>query len=192
MLHAIAGDLRAIWREGGLLSRASLVVLAVAAAMHLAALVGLGMNDVGFVAIGVPHVAVIVLGLCLVGRGFIGHWRGWKTGTSFRAFRGPSAWRLWLLFALIGLYMGGWVVYLVLRGEGGAELRDGVYVWVDGARVVREITPAEYHRWEVAMLALFTAAWCWFSLAIAIGHWKTDAFHRSLEARCAGKAPAAA
>ncbi|HEX8850544.1 MAG TPA: hypothetical protein VF761_13515 [Gemmatimonadaceae bacterium] len=191
MFRAVAGDFRAIWRDGGSLARASLVLLAVAAAMHLAALAGLGMNDVGFAVTGVPHVAVIVLGWCLVGRGFIGHYRGWRARASFRAFRGPPAWRLWILFALIGLYMGAWALYLASLGEGGAEVRDGAYVWLDGARTVREITPAEYHHWNVAMLALFSAAWCWFSLVIAIGHWKTDAFHRSLETRRAGDAPAA-
>ena len=188
----LADDVRALWKEGGWMARASLVVLAVAVSMHLAALGGLGMSEVGFTAVGVPHVAVIVLGWCLVGRGFANNYRGWRARMSFRAFRGPSAWRLWIVFALLALYTGGWALYLASLGEGGPELRDGAYVWMNGATLVREISPAEYHRWNAAMLALFSAAWCWFSLGIAIGHWKADAYLRSLAASRAGGTPATA
>lgn len=180
----LISDFHALWDEGGWMARTSLVILGLAATVHLLALGGFGVEQAGSALVLVMQCGVILVGWLLVGRGFAQQVRAWRAGVSYRSLTAPSAWRLWLLFAAIGLYMGAWALHLALSwGTGGAEMRDGAYVWMDGARMVRTLTRDEYHRWNAAMLAVFSAAWCWFALGIAIGHRKADVYLREIRAR---------
>ena len=68
---------------------------------------------------------------------------------------------------MLALFLGLFAVY----GEGNAEVRDGREVWVVADSVVRALAPGAGRTFDARTLRLFSAAWLFFGLLIALtGH----------------------
>jgi hypothetical protein len=117
------------------------------------------------------HLAVMVLGLTLVGRVMWHHlWsirrpRAEPAGTPIpRSLKllTCAAFAVWLLLLFVSF---------TSYGEGGPELRGGQYVWVRDGTDVRTLTVEEHDAFQGGVLRVFAAAWLAFSLIIAwAGH----------------------
>ncbi len=84
----------------------------------------------------------------------------------------PLPWRLVRVAVASAVYLVAlfWYSFSAL-GEGSPEVRDGQEVWVRASEVVRELRPGERLAFERRELRLFSAAWLFFALVIAIaGH----------------------
>ena len=166
----LVADLRALWRDGGALTRAALVTLGVSVTVHLLALGGLSALDLGYPVLFIPHLTVMVLGFALLGGGYDKRYRTFRRRYPFRSpWPIPIPWRVVILEAFFAIYLAGWVVYLVTRvGEGSPEPHDGGYAWMNRGQVVRELTYGEFRRLNADFLGIFSATWCFFSLGIAL------------------------
>ena len=168
----LAADFRALWREGGWLTRGALVTFGVSVAINLLALAGVSTLDIGYAPLYIPHIAVMVLGFATVAQGADKRYRDFRRRYPFGSpWPIPIRRRVVLLEAFVALNLAGWVLYSTMTtGPGSAEPHDGGYAWMNRGEVVRELTYAEYHRANANFLAVFSAAWCFFSLGIALIH----------------------
>ncbi len=94
------------------------------------------------------------LGFCLV----------FRRAFAFRRVTQSDGWEwprhLVIATILVACYFGALFIGMgAYYGEGGAELRDGAYVWLVGGTVVRPITARQYASFEANLAMVFSAGW---------------------------------
>jgi hypothetical protein len=117
------------------------------------------------------HLAIMTLGFLLFARIAVHH----------RLSRRAGGWRpdstplprqlLWGAVASLGYMLALFLGLFAVYGEGSAEVRDGREVWVIGDSVVRALAPGSVATFDARTLRVFSAAWLFFGLLIALtGH----------------------
>ena len=155
------------WRSTFTIPRAALVAATVAGFLNLGSYAGLTMSWAGG-ALGVVHLAITVLGFALVGRIGVHHALSWR-GAGVRHGTTALPWRLiWSAVVAAGYLLVVCVGFVMVYGEGNAEVRDGREVWVNGSSVVRTLAPGSVATFDARMLRVFSAVWIFFGLLIAV------------------------
>ena len=148
----------------------ALMCAAVAAALNLGSYAGLGISFGGGV-FTIVHLAIMALGLILFALIGVHHrlsWRagGWQPDTTplpARLIWGTVVSFSYMLVLLLGVSS--------MYGAGAAEIRNGREVWVVGDSVVRALAPGGVATYDARSLRVFSAAWLFFGLLIALaGH----------------------
>ena len=118
--------------------------------------------------LGVVHLAVMACGFVLVWRIGLHHSLAWRA-KGVRPSTGALPWRLILSTAAAAGYLATVAIaFVAVYGEGSAEIRGGREVWVNGETVVRTLAPGSVAQFNAWMLRVFSAAWVFFGLLIAV------------------------
>lgn len=158
------------WRSTFTAPRAALVCTAIAGVLNLGTYAGLRMSWAGG-AFALVHLAIIALGFFLCARITVHHRLSWRAG-GWRPDTTPLPRRLiWGVVASLGYMLALLLGLFAVYGEGNAEVRNGREVWVAGDSVVRALAPGSVAMFEARTLRVFSAAWLFFGLLIALtGH----------------------
>jgi hypothetical protein len=139
----------------------------VAVVLNAGSYLGLGMSWIGG-AFAIIHLVLMVLGFVLFARISLHHSLAWRAaGTRIHATPLPVRLIMGTIAALIYLLVTALAVF-VIYGEGSAEVRNGQEVWVNGDSVVRTLAPGSVAAFDSFMLRVFSAAWIFFGLLIAL------------------------
>ena len=162
--------IRDFWRSTFIAPRVAIVCAATAGVLNVSSYAGLGVSWAGGL-FALVHLAIMALGFFLFARIAVHHrlsWRasGWRPDTS------PLPRQLiWGAVASLGYMLALFVGLSALYGDGSAEVRNGREVWVAGDSVVRALAPGSVATFEARTLRVFSAAWLFFGLLIALtGH----------------------
>ena len=173
--------IRDFWRGAGRLSRAALICAALSALLNVASYAGVTMASAGG-SLAVVHLAIMALGFVLFARIWHHHSLAWRQ-PAVRPDRPPVPARLgWAAAASLVYLLVLFTWLFAAYGEGAPEVRDGREVWVAAGVVVRKIAPGTIARFEAHTLRLFSAAWLFFGLLIALSAHTVDARLRAYEA----------
>jgi hypothetical protein len=168
-------DLHILWKHSGLFARASVCVAAAAAIAHLSALAGAG-ADGPWAAFLALHIAVMLLGFCA----FTRQLRRSRVVTAPSLAVATPASLKWLTF-VGGLYCFAWFIgVFTYYGEGGAEHHGDTYAWVANGVTIRTLTAAQYNSFQANTARVFSAAWFFFALFLALWHFRRDVGRRSV------------
>lgn len=158
------------WRRTFLLPRIALACAGIAVVLNLASYAGLQMRGFG-ASFALIHVTLMALIIVLIVRGVYHRWLDLQNSGD-KPIRVPIPpvliWATVLSFIyLLLLFFGMFAHY----GEGGAEVRGAQEVWVMRDQVTEILAPGSVARFEAQMLRVFSAAWLFLGLFIAIvGH----------------------
>lgn len=155
------------WRSTFTSSRAALVCAAVAVVLNVASYLGLTMSWAGG-ALAVPHLVIMVLGFVLFARIAVHHSLALRTAGERPRTTPLPPWLVWGTVAALAYLLLVAVIFIAVYGEGGAEVRNGQEVWMNGETVVRALPPGSVATFDARMLRAFSAAWLFFSLLIAL------------------------
>lgn len=162
-------ELRLLWRTTAFFGRVSLCIAGAAAGAHLLALTGRSFGG-PLAAFYALHVAVLLLGVALVARLTFGRRRAVANTPPSVEPR-----RLRWLVAFLGVYLLAWFLgTFAYYGEGGPQLRNGRYVWIDAGRVSRTLTEAQHATFQANIARVFSSAWLFAATALALGHVHLD------------------
>jgi hypothetical protein len=162
--------MREFWRRTFLLPRIALACAGVAVVLNLASYAGLQMRGLG-ASFALIHVVLIALALVLMVRAVYHRWLALQNS-------GNVPTRVPIPPALIWATILSFIYFLLLffgmfahYGEGGAEVRGAQEVWVVRDRVTGILAPGSVARFEARSLRVFSAAWLFLGLLIAVvGH----------------------
>jgi hypothetical protein len=162
--------IREFWDVTFMVPRLALVCAAIAGALNLASYAGLGMSGVGR-AFALVHIVVMVLGFVLFVQLIQHHVLAVRaagvqpdtTALPTRLIWGTVAAGVYLLILLLALF--------AIYGEGYPELRGGREMWIAPDSPARPLAPGSIAAFEARGLRVFSAAWLFFALLIALtGH----------------------
>jgi hypothetical protein len=152
------------WRATFTIPRVALVCAVVAGALNVGSYVGLPMSG----PLAVVHLAIMACGVALFCRIGLHHALAWHA-KGVRPSTRALPWRLiWSTVAAAGYLAVVALAFVAAYGEGSAEVRGGREVWVNGGEVVRTLVPGSVAAFNVWMLRVFSAAWLFFGLLIAV------------------------
>ena len=156
---------REFWDSTFAAPRAALACAAIAATLNVGSYAGLGMSFAGG-AFAIVHLVIMALGFALFVRISQHHMLairavGVRPETTVRPAR-----LVWATVAALAyvLFLGLFAAY----GEGNAEFRGDREVWVVRDSVVRVLNPGSVAVFDARSLRLFSAAWLFFGLMIAL------------------------
>ena len=158
------------WRRTYKLPRAALLCAAIAIVLNIGSYIGLTIRSAGGSPMAV-HALILVLAVVFMGRAALESVLTLrKPGLEVDGVPIPRS-LVWLAVGAL-VYTIATVAHIaVVYGEGSAELRDGREVWVVGNAVVRTLPPGTVQAHAAASLRIFSAAWLFFALLIALrGH----------------------
>ena len=162
--------LRKFWHESTFLPRAAVTVAVVSLAFNLGTYLGLRARGAlaGLYALHIIVMLLVLATFLLTGYANLQSVRG-RTTDDWETLKPP------LPSTLVWLAIGGaaYVVAMlayaaITLGEGGLELQNGRHVWVRGGRIVRELGSREMGAFERFELRLFSAAWLFFAVVVAL------------------------
>ena len=155
------------WRSTYVTPRAALACAAVGVLLNAGSYLGLAMSGTSVLLV-VPHLVLMVLGFLLTARIALHHSLAWRAGGE-RPRTTPLPPRLvWGTVAALGYLLLVAGIFVATYGEGGAELRNGQEVWMNGETVVRVLPPGSVALFDARMLRVFSSAWIFFGLLIAL------------------------
>ena len=162
--------IREFWDATFGMPRVALVCAAVASVLNLASYAGLNMSGVGG-GFALIHVVVMALGFVLIARLIQHHFLAVRAA-GVQPDTTPLPRRLiWGTVAAGGYLLMLFVTLLAIYGEGYPELRGGREVWIGPGSPPRSLAPGSIAAFEARGLRLFSAAWIFFALLIALtGH----------------------
>ena len=158
------------WHRTFLLPRIALACAGVTVVLNLASYVGLQMRGLG-VSFALIHVVLMALAFVLMVRAVYHRWLALQNS-------GNNPTRVPIPPVLIWATVLSFIYFLLLffgmfahYGEGGAEVRGAQEVWVVRDRVTGILAPGSVAHFEARSLRVFSAAWLFLGLLIAVvGH----------------------
>jgi hypothetical protein len=158
---------REFWDSTLAAPRVALACAAIAATLNVGSYAGLGMSFAGG-AFAIVHLVIVLLGFALFVRIAQHHVLAIRAGDVRPETTARPARLVWATVAALAyvlvLFLGLFAAY----GEGNAEFRGGREVWVVRDSVVRVLRPGSVAVLDARSLRLFSAAWLFFGLMIAL------------------------
>ena len=158
---------REFWDSTFAAPRAALACAAIAATLNVASYAGLGMSFAGG-AFAIVHLVIVALGFALFVRIAQHHVLAIRAADVRPETTARPARLVWATVAALAYVLVLSIGLFAASGEGNAEFRGGREVWVVRDSVVRVLKPGSVAVFDARSLRLFSAAWLFFALMIAL------------------------